>query len=309
MRSGRLRSPSSVCQKATAFAAAGRASRNRLQPEWSPSAKRSQVRRVSGAAASTASRRASAAARSASGRNRRQELAQPGGLEQGVVGRRHQERHAERRAAPPPPWRSARPARSASSRAAWRSAAAAGRQIGEQLRPLDRDDDALDLRHGGERLDDALDHGPAADLDQRLVADAGVLGERVAAGARAGQHQRGQAGHWCTPRPSAGPAERERAPSGGRRGSRRQRLLVDAVGLVGDAAERLDHVPHRPVVLEDPRQLDLLARPFRCSALRTAFDDEQRREPADQAAAGSCAGCPSAARARCARRASSARAA
>jgi hypothetical protein len=41
------------------------------------------------------------------------------------------------------------------------------------------------------------------------VADAGVVGERVAAGARAGQHQRGQAGHSCTLGPSAAPAERE----------------------------------------------------------------------------------------------------
>jgi hypothetical protein len=82
----------------------------------------------------------------------------------------------------------------ASSGLAQREGASPGRAL-EQFRPLDRDDDAQHLRRRGEGLDDALDHGPAADLDQRLVADAGVVGQRVAAGARAGEHQRGQRRH------------------------------------------------------------------------------------------------------------------
>ena len=215
MRSGRLRSPSSVCQKAIAFAAAGRASRNRLQPEWSPSAKRSQVRRVSGAAASTASRRARAAARSTpagtAARNSPSQAVSSKALSAVVTSSgTPSARSAAATVALGPPGSVAIVCSGLAQRGGCspaRPASSSGRSIATTI--------ALDLRRGGERLDDALDHGPAADLDQRLVADAGVLGQRVAAGARAGEHQRGQARH------------------------PREALLVDAVGLVGDARRAL----------------------------------------------------------------------
>ena len=126
------------------------------------------------------------------GRHLGEELGQPGGLEQGVVGGGHEQGRAEH----------AQGHRHGGARAARlgrhgleRLAAARGLeplQAIEQLGALDRDEDAVHRRRRGEGLDDPLDHGPAADLDQRLVADAGVFGQRIPAGTRAGEHQRGQ---------------------------------------------------------------------------------------------------------------------
>jgi hypothetical protein len=64
-------------------------------------------------------------------------------------------------------------------------------QVVQQVGPVDRDHDAPDRGRSHERGDNPLDHGRAADLDQRLVAHAGVVGQRVAAGPCAGEHQRG----------------------------------------------------------------------------------------------------------------------
>ena len=245
MRSGRLRSPSSVCQKAIAFAAAGRASRNRLQPEWSPSAKRSQVRRVSGAAASTASRRARAAARSTpagtAARNSPSQAVSSKALSAVVTSSgTPSARSAAATVALGPPGSvdivcSGLAQRGGCSPA--RPASSSGRSIATTMRSISR--------RGGERLDDALDHGPAADLDQRLVADAGVLGQRVAAGARAGQHQRGQARHRARGASRRrGRSCRRRAPSDsimcriGRLSSRIQDISTCAHALV---AQRLAH--------------------------------------------------------------------
>ena len=209
MRSGRLRSPSSVAPEGD------RARRRRPRQQEQVAAGEVAVgeaqpgapRRGRGGLDRVAPRQGGGQV--GVGRHRRQELVDPGasrssawsavvtssGVPCGAQRRRH------------------RGARSAgigrhASRAAWRSAAAAGRRARPAAPAARWRHDARDLRRGGERLDDALDHGPAADLDQRLVADAGVLGQRIAAGARAGQHQRGQARHAA------------------------DALLVDAVGLV-----------------------------------------------------------------------------